>query len=40
MWPGVEPTRGVYNETYLDIMKEIFEMCRAHVILIISTQTQ
>jgi hypothetical protein len=33
MWPGVEPKRGVYNQTYLDIMKEIFKLCHQHVSL-------
>ena len=28
MWPGVEPERGVYNETYLNIMKGIVENCQ------------
>lgn len=23
MWPGVEPTRGVYNETYLQVALNI-----------------
>ncbi|KAJ3294789.1 hypothetical protein HDU79_010422 [Rhizoclosmatium sp. JEL0117] len=27
MWPGVEPERGQYNTTYLDIMTEIVRMC-------------
>ncbi|KAJ3114451.1 hypothetical protein HDU96_002071 [Phlyctochytrium bullatum] len=27
MWPGVEPVRGQYNQTYLDIMKDIVRMC-------------
>ena len=25
MWPGVEPVRGQYNQTYLDIVAEIVE---------------
>ena len=25
MWPGVEPHRGVYNESYLSIVREIVE---------------
>ncbi|KAJ3406686.1 hypothetical protein HDU80_010704 [Chytriomyces hyalinus] len=27
MWAGVEPERGVFNQTYLDIMKSIVSMC-------------
>ncbi|KAI8824721.1 glycoside hydrolase superfamily [Chytriomyces cf. hyalinus JEL632] len=27
MWPGVEPVRGQYNQTYLDGMKKIVQMC-------------
>ncbi|KAJ3207915.1 hypothetical protein HDU67_007131 [Dinochytrium kinnereticum] len=27
MWPGVEPERGQYNQTYIDIMKNIVSMC-------------
>ncbi|KAJ3104943.1 hypothetical protein HDU97_008691 [Phlyctochytrium planicorne] len=27
MWPGVEPVRGEYNQTYLDIMKQIVSWC-------------
>jgi len=25
MWPGVEPKRGEYNETYLALMQKIVE---------------
>ena len=25
MWPGVEPVRGQYNQTYLDTVAEIVE---------------
>jgi hypothetical protein len=31
MWPGVEPERGVYNTTYLDVIGRIIEMCREKV---------
>ncbi|KAJ3030375.1 UNVERIFIED_CONTAM: hypothetical protein HDU68_009300 [Siphonaria sp. JEL0065] len=27
MWPGVEPTRGNYNQTYLDQVAKIVSMC-------------
>lgn len=27
MWPGVEPTRGNYNQTYLSLMKQIVHNC-------------
>lgn len=27
MWPGVEPNRGVYNQTYIEQIKRIFDMC-------------
>ncbi|KAJ3385486.1 hypothetical protein HDU84_002236 [Entophlyctis sp. JEL0112] len=27
MWPGVEPTRGNYNQTYLNEMVKIVQMC-------------
>ncbi|KAJ3179996.1 hypothetical protein HK101_009992 [Irineochytrium annulatum] len=27
MWPGVEPVRGQYNMTYLDVMSNIVKMC-------------
>jgi hypothetical protein len=27
MWPGVEPERGTYNQTYIEQMKKIFDMC-------------
>jgi endoglycosylceramidase len=29
MWPGVEPTRGQYNTTYMAMMKNITAMCEA-----------
>ncbi|KAJ3092327.1 hypothetical protein HK102_008477 [Quaeritorhiza haematococci] len=28
MWPGVEPERGQYNETYIKIMKNLVDKCR------------
>ncbi|KAI9332165.1 Endoglycoceramidase [Zopfochytrium polystomum] len=28
MWPGVEPVRGEYNTTYLDVMKTIVQRCQ------------
>ncbi|KAI9332163.1 glycoside hydrolase superfamily [Zopfochytrium polystomum] len=28
MWPGVEPVRGQYNNTYLDVMKTIVQRCQ------------
>lgn len=27
MWPGVEPKRGEYNQTYIQQIKKIFDMC-------------
>ena len=29
-WAGLEPTRGNYNMTYLEVMKEIVEKSKAH----------
>ncbi|KAI9353226.1 glycoside hydrolase superfamily [Zopfochytrium polystomum] len=28
MWPGVEPARGQFNNTYLDVMKTIVQRCQ------------
>jgi len=30
MWSGVEPTRGVYNETYLQVIGDILDDCEAN----------
>eukprot|EP00055_Hartaetosiga_balthica_P012705 m.62515 g.62515 ORF g.62515 m.62515 type:complete len:499 (-) comp8033_c4_seq2:73-1569(-) len=35
MWPGVEPTRNQYNQTYLDMMKNITKMCEDHGIWVL-----
>ena len=32
MWPGVEPDRGVYNLTYIQQIKKIFDMCLEKVL--------
>ena len=26
MWAGAEPTEGVYNETYIDVLQDIIEV--------------
>jgi len=26
MWPGVEPQRGQYNDTYLSMMKDLVDL--------------
>lgn len=35
MWPGVEPIRGIYNQTYIQQIKRIFDMCLEKVFIII-----
>ena len=36
MWPGLEPTRGIYNETYMEVMQKIValsEQCGIYILL-------
>lgn len=35
MWPGVEPNEYSYNITYINILKEIVDMCKLHNIYVI-----
>lgn len=35
MWPGVEPVRGQYNQTYLQIMKGIADLCAKYGIYVL-----
>ena len=30
-WPGVEPVRGEFNQTYLDVIKSIIAECQSKV---------
>ena len=34
-WPGVEPKRGVYNETYIANIKKIVQICQKHGIQVL-----
>lgn len=40
MWPGVEPVRGQYNYTYINIMKGIVENCQKYGIYVILNMHQ
>ena len=40
MWPGVEPERGVYNETYLDIVADIVERAERHDVYVLMDMHQ
>ena len=40
MWPGVEPSRGVYNETYLDIVADIVERAERHDVYVLMDMHQ
>ena len=35
MWPGLEPTRGIYNETYMAIMQKIVSLSEKYGIYIL-----
>lgn len=35
MWPGLEPTRGIYNETYLEVMQKIVALSEQYGIYIL-----
>ncbi|KAI9325712.1 glycoside hydrolase superfamily [Zopfochytrium polystomum] len=35
MWPGAEPTRGEYNQTYFNVIKHIVEECARNGIYVI-----
>lgn len=40
MWPGVEPQRGIYNETYLRIVKDIVEEAATYGIYVLADMHQ
>ena len=40
MWPGVEPQRGVYNESYLRIVRDIVEEAATYGIYILADMHQ
>lgn len=40
MWPGVEPQRGVYNESYLRIVRNIVEEAATYGIYILADMHQ
>ena len=40
MWPGVEPQRGIYNETYLHIVKDIVEEAATYGIYVLADMHQ
>jgi len=40
MWPGVEPQRGIYNETYLCIVKDIVEEAATYGIYVLADMHQ
>jgi len=35
MWPGVEPSKGAYNETYLDQLEQIVRSLQQHEIYVL-----
>ena len=35
LWVGVEPVRGEYNETYLEVIKSIVDKCKSHGIYVL-----
>ncbi|KAI9205117.1 glycoside hydrolase superfamily [Polychytrium aggregatum] len=35
MWPGAEPERGTYNQTYFEVLKDIVEVCQRHGIYVL-----
>jgi hypothetical protein len=35
MWPGVEPQRGQYNMTYINVMKQLIETLQRYDIFVL-----